>query len=606
MPATGRTPVRRLSPEQVAALPPQQQVEYDQALRREIALRSPLKFGVYTSKMTEYPHVAYVDRLIMAALVGRLYKSGFGPAAIWYQSESDPDPAEGYWGHPETAEPAVFKVALSEPPRHGKSYHVSAHLPAWYRTRFPDFPAILASYEADFASKWGRQARDIVARWGEDFGVVLRDDAKSANNWMLEGHDGAMMTAGMGGAITGKGFNLGIIDDPIKNAGEAKSEKTRENHIDWYLSTWKTRAEPHPADLRRIDKRADLPHIFTIQILMATRWHEGDLRGYIEENESSEWYIVNMPALAFDDPEDEAYGDPGRCVIGRSPGEPLCSSRMSRTRLKEIEEHGDGSAESGGKAWFQALYQGNPRIEDGGIIQRPFRYWRENSGVYALDDGTSVPVRSCYRFAMLDLAASERTRADWTVFSVWDVTPAPHRRLILAGRERKRIEAADHEQYLRSWNEKWQPSYVGIENKTYGTSLIQTIRRRGGVSIRPVEADTDKVTRALPFGDLVLSGLVYFPADAEWLPEWEKEHLLFPNATYDDQVDTSAMAAHRFNELPKGHRSDRPEPTTPEDKLENFINERIVEKQTGRRGGPRADLPRSSRRTGRKVVRTRW
>ena len=113
------------------------------------------------------------------------------------------------------------------PPRHGKSELISKYFPAWYIGTHPDERIILSSYEADFASTWGRQARDILTRHSNDFNIKLNENSAASNRWNIADHNGGMMTAGVGGAITGKGADILIIDDPVKNAEEANSETYR-------------------------------------------------------------------------------------------------------------------------------------------------------------------------------------------------------------------------------------------------------------------------------------------------------------------------------------------------------------------------------------------
>lgn len=574
-----------LSPEDIALLSEQEQSAYEELLRRQLALSSPMEYGVYASKMQRYPHVEYVDSLIMAALHGRLYKTGVGPRCVFEPDPFQPDdPYEGKWVHPVTGEPALFNIALSEPPRHGKSFHVSQHFPAWFRTKFPTLNFHLASYEATFAASWGAKARDLVKAHPE-LGVAVRDDAGANALWKLKGYPNAeMKTAGAGGGITGSGRHVGVIDDLVKNAEEAMSEVTRSGNIEWYISTWKTRREPHPARMLMLNPGhvATYPDIFCIDISMSTRWHEDDLNGWLRENEPEEWYFVNLPALAYDDPQSPDYGDPKRCVLGRQPGEPLCPSRFNRTDLLKIK----GSER--GLFWFNAMYQGTPRVEDGGLIQKPFRYYRTQPSStggteYVLDDGERVAEHRCLRFATMDLAATMKTRSDYTVFQVWDVTPAPQRRMILRAQYRVKIESPDHVGYTLQWFKEFRPAYILIEDRTYGSSLLQQMRRDyPAVPVRPLSPDKDKYTRAIPFASKILAGDVFFPADAPWLPAFETELLLFPNVQHDDQVDCAAYAARELDRIPKLLRNEWEAPTTLEERAVEHI-EKIMKKKDAER-----------------------
>lgn len=148
---------------------------------------------------------------------------------------------------------------------------------------------ILASYEAEFAAEWGRKVRDIVEEDGKRlFGINLRQDSKAADHWMIASHGGGMQTCGVGGALTGKGADILLIDDPFKNAEEANSELIRTKKFDWFTTAAYTRLEPNGAI-----------------ILVNTRWHELDIAGrlMVQMAEGGEqWTLLHLPALS-DGPE---------------------------------------------------------------------------------------------------------------------------------------------------------------------------------------------------------------------------------------------------------------------------------------------------------------
>ena len=152
------------------------------------------------------------------------------------------------------------------PPRHGKSEFVSKYCPAWFVKRYLDRRCLLAGYSDDFARKWGKAARSLVRQHGEHFGVSIDPDNDAGNDWSLDGFEGGMHTAGIGGPFTGLGAHYLVIDDPIKNADEALSDKIRESHWDWFSSTAWTRLEPGG-----------------VVVVMATRWHDDDLIGRLHK-----------------------------------------------------------------------------------------------------------------------------------------------------------------------------------------------------------------------------------------------------------------------------------------------------------------------------------
>lgn len=416
--------------------------------------------------------------------------------------------------HSETGLPC-HRLMVTMPPQHGKSELCSKYFPAWVLARWPEWRVMLAAYEADFAATWGAAARDLIEEnpW---CGVQVRKDARAADQWLLQGHQGRMVTAGIGGPTTGKGGVGFIIDDPVKNADEANSPVFRERNWQWYLTTSRTRLRPpYPGSPIR-----------PWQLVIQTRWHEDDLAGRILEREPGKWETINLPALAEED-------DP----LGRPVGAPLWSDMHP---LDELEE-----ARALDPYVFASLYQQHPSPKDGGsFAEENFRLWTYAPGgtAYILPGLPPVPVKECFRFQTSDWAVSKRTRADYTVISTWDVTRTEPANLVLVDRFRARIETDEHVPALEQALARWKPTYCGIEKATYGLALLQRCVRRG-LPVRPLEADRDKVSRSALATDMVREHRVFFPRDVSWLNEWTHELLSFPNGTHDDQVDTLSYAA---------------------------------------------------------------
>src|SRR3569832_1537772 len=203
------------------------------------------------------------------------------------------------------------RIVVTMPPRHGKSEEVSKWFPTWVLETFHDWRVMLSSYEAMYAASWGRKVRDLLEGHADELTVRVKSNSKAADYWeTTEG--GGMMTAGAGGALTGKGANVLIVDDPIKNWAEANSPVVRERIWDWWQSTAYTRLEPDG-----------------IAIVVQTRWHEDDLAGRLLRGEAEgreKWDLLNLPAIA------EA-GD----MMGREIGEPLWPERFGLQDLERIQ-----------------------------------------------------------------------------------------------------------------------------------------------------------------------------------------------------------------------------------------------------------------------------
>jgi hypothetical protein len=221
-------------------------------------------------------------------------------------------------------------LVIEAPPRHGKSELISRYLPAWFLGTFPEKRVMLAAYGAAFARSWGRKARELLEEFGpEFFGVTVRGDLHSASEWGLAGHEGGMVASGVGGPMTGRGADLLIIDDPIKNSGQSQSETIRESHWDWWQSTASTRIEPGGCT-----------------IIIATRWHEDDLSGRLikaaREGEGGAVRELRLPALAEED-------DPLRRPEGAALWPDRWSARMLDARRRSVSP-----------GWWLAQYQQRP------------------------------------------------------------------------------------------------------------------------------------------------------------------------------------------------------------------------------------------------------
>lgn len=237
------------------------------------------------------------------------------------------------------------KVLITMPPRHGKSRRAARWAPLWFLSRHPDRRVMIASYSADLADDHGRWIRDAINAYGPHIGLALHAGSKAANRFDLadpktgERLEGGLVTAGVGGGLTGKGAHLAIVDDPIKDAADAESPTMRKRLWEWWTSVLNTRVEPGGS-------------IIVIQ----TRWHEQDLAGKILEGEDTDdWIRLDLPAIC--DSED----DP----LGREIGQPLWPVRYGLKALEKIRRA------VGERVWW-SLFQQKPRPLEGGVWKWPW------------------------------------------------------------------------------------------------------------------------------------------------------------------------------------------------------------------------------------------
>jgi predicted phage terminase large subunit-like protein len=257
-----------------------------------------------------------------------------------------------------------------------------------------------------------------------------------------------------------------------------------------------------------------------------TRWHEEDAAGWLltgegRKEDGGRWTVINIPAQAEDDT------DP----LGRSQGEYMISARGNRDW--------EGVKKSVGSYVWAALYQGRPAPAEGGLFKR--LWWRYHSitGSRMHLGGREYDLRDCWRFATVDLAASTRTSADYTVIAAWARTISGD--LILLDLVRAKIGEEQHFEQARPLVQRWNLDTVFVEASQYGTTLVREATQ-DNVPITPIQAEQDKFSRALPYSAWVSSGRVWLPSNAHWLDAFVTEHASFPAAAHDDTVDVGSMA----------------------------------------------------------------
>lgn len=412
------------------------------------------------------------------------------------------------------------RLMIYMPPRHGKSQLTSQYFPAWYLGHHPDNRVILTSYEADFAASWGWKARNTFEEFApEIFGHSVRSDSSARNRWDIVGHPGGMNTAGVGGAITGKGADLLIIDDPVKNAEDANSELKRDKAWDWYQSTAYTRLEPEAAI-----------------ILIMTRWHQEDLGGLLlkEMDAGGEgWEILEFPAIAEEDD-----------ILKRKVGDPLWKERYPTESLNRIQ--GTLSA-----YWWAAMYQQSPYSRTGGMFKR--QDW-------IIADGGAKGDK--VRF--WDLAATEAKQGkdpDWTVGCLMSALRGQY---WIQDIIRVQAEAAEVERIISQAAQldgKETLIFMEQEGGASGKSLISHYARNilKGYAFEGISSTGSKPVRAQPLASAVANGNVHLQA-AAWNTSFLEEAEQFPTMkTHDDQVDAASQAFNILNNkkppvvTPRGH-----------------------------------------------------
>lgn len=404
------------------------------------------------------------------------------------------------------------RLLVTMPPRHGKSYLVSVWFLVWWLNLRPSARIILASYEATFAASWGRLVRNLVREHADSLRVRLAPDSSASNRWHTSA-DGHMVTAGVGGAITGRGADLLIIDDPIKNWQEAHSATRRQAVWEWWLSTARTRLQPGGA-----------------VIIVLTRWHMDDLAGRLlsqdAEGRGERWEVVNLPALA----------EPGD-LLGREPGTALWPEMYPAAALEQTRQ------EVGPYVW-EALYQQRPAAPGGSIY---LREWFGEAARYR-PDGAQSPVVA--RYMSCDTALKDAEDNAYTAVVVGELLADYRLRIRSVFRARLQFPALTGtiEALAGEWGRDGKLRAVIIEDKASGTSALQSLRLQAPRELRkllvPFQPTGDKPTRAQQAAAWCANGSVQLPSpgdDVPWLHDFEAELFEFPHGRFADQADAFAQ-----------------------------------------------------------------
>jgi predicted phage terminase large subunit-like protein len=400
------------------------------------------------------------------------------------------------------------RLLVTMPPRHGKSELCSHWLPVWTLGLQPDHQVILCSYEAEFAARWGRKCRRSVEALYPLLGTRIVEDSRAAHRWET-GHRGGMTTAGVGGPITGKGGNLLILDDPIKNAEEANSQIIRDNLWEWWTTTFLTREQPAATS----DKE-------TIVVLIMTRWHEDDLAGRIMASpEFKFWRHINLPAFA--EPEDP---------LERPEGTPLWPVMFDGSWLEGKR------AEIGSRA-FTSLFQQRPSAPEGAGIHR--LWWRYYDDLPPLSEFEDILLSVDPTFSKVDTA-------DFVALQVWG---RRNNEFFGIDGHRERMSSTDTIKAIKRFRDKWKLRRIVIEETASGAMIcdlleveiggIERVKPKGSKDIRLNWA----VGAAAPF---VERGRVFLPRETKWAKELVEEAANFPHGAHDDTVDSFTQGLARL------------------------------------------------------------
>jgi predicted phage terminase large subunit-like protein len=396
----------------------------------------------------------------------------------------------------------IKRLIVNMPPRHTKSEFASYLFPAWMVGKNPKLKVIQTTHTGELAVRFGRKMKNLVDQ--ESFRQVFEDcriaaDSKAAGRWETN-KGGEYYAAGIGGAITGRGADLLIIDDPHSEQ-DALSDTAMDSAYEWYTSGPRQRLQPGGAI-----------------VIVMTRWSTKDLTGKLlnaqSEPKADQWEVVEFPAI----------------MPSNTPVWP------NYWKLEELEAVKASLSES---KW-QAQWQQNPTSEEGSIIKREWwKVWEEE------DIPDLIHIIQSY-----DTAFSKKETADFSAITTWGVFypkfKGPH--LILLDVKKGRWDFPELKKIALEEYKYWEPETIIIEAKASGTPLTHELRQIGVpvVNFTPSKGN-DKHVRVNSVAPLFEAGKVYYP-DKRWAEEVIEECAAFPYGEHDDLVDSTTQALMRFRQ----------------------------------------------------------
>lgn len=399
------------------------------------------------------------------------------------------------------------RLIINMPPRHTKSEFASYLFPAWFLGKYPEKKIIQTAHTAELATGFGRKVRNLVNSpdYQKVFPIKLSSDSKAAGRWNTN-KGGDYFAIGVGGAVTGKGADVLIIDDPHSEQEAMQGNPLVYDRVyEWYSSGPRQRLQPGGAI-----------------IVVMTRWSKRDLTGQIVQNsikrDGDEWETIEFPALL-------------------PSGKPLWAEFWKQSELEAIK------AEIPVGKW-EAQYQQNPTSEEGAIIKREmWKIWDKDT-----------PPKCEFIIQSWDTAFEKSNRADYSACTTWGVFfkidsegfEVAH--IILLDAFKARLEFPELKQKALELYKEWEPDACIVEKKAAGAPLIYEMRRMG----IPLQDYTpgkgsDKIARVNAISDLFASGFVWCP-DTRWADEVMEECASFPNGDHDDLVDSTSQALLRFRQ----------------------------------------------------------
>ena len=399
----------------------------------------------------------------------------------------------------------IKRLIITVPPRSLKSIMCSVAFPAFALGHDPTKRLIVVSYGADLAIKHGNDFRAVVnsAEYRAIFPGMRISAMKNTQTEVVTSRNGFRLAISVDGALTGRGGDIIIVDDPIA-ALAALSQKSREHVVDFYFNTL----------LSRLDDKQNGAIVLVMQ-----RLHEDDLAGVLLRG-SDEWTVLSLPAIAE---QDEQIPIGNGQIHPRHAGDVLHPEREPREVLEALR------AQLGAEI-FAAQYQQRPVAPGGAMIKRG---WIRR---YDQLPTSGLIIQSW------DVASKQGEESDYSVCTTWLVH---ENRYYLIDVLRGRFDFPTLRMKVFEQATLHKAAQILIEDAGVGTGLIQELKTTD-FSVIAVKPEYDKKIRMAIQSGKIENGQLFLPKEASWLADFEAELFAFPRGRHDDQVDSISQAlAHK-------------------------------------------------------------
>ena len=408
----------------------------------------------------------------------------------------------------------ITRLIINLPPRSLKSLSLNAFV-AFLLGQDPSAQIIYASYNQDLADKHAWDCRTImISRFYRDLfpRTRLSPHRQSVQEFMTT-MQGCRLSTSVGGALTGRGADYLIVDDPLK-ADDALSDARRRSVNDWFDNTFYSRLN---------DKKTGRI------IIIMQRLHEDDLVGHVHKLEP--WTVIRFPAIAEQDETHEIQTPYGPRRFQRRAGEPLHPEREPLEVLNRIRE-------TVGEYNFAAQYQQEPAPSGGGMVK-----------LASLKTYTLEELPSAFELVLQswDTANKPTELNDFSVCTTWGVKD---KNAYLLDVYRKRMSYPELKSAVRKQATRYNPKTILVEDMASGTQLIQELVAEGVHAVQPYASPMHKITRMNTVTSTIENGFVHIPEKAPWLEEFLHELTTFPKGKYSDQVDSTSQLLDWLKEQP--------------------------------------------------------